>query len=69
MHGLINNWEWYDYIQVEICIHGFNIFFFFLLRKKEPVLNMHEFWGWGESALDIRSLIHELNIHTTNYNN
>lgn len=45
------------------------IYFFFLLRKKEPVLNMHEFWGWGESALDIRSLIHELNIHTTNYNN
>lgn len=44
------------------------IFFFFLLRKKEPVLNMHKFW-WGESALDIRSLIHELNIHTTNYNN
>lgn len=43
MHGLINNWEWYDYIQVEICIHGFNNLFFFLLRENEPVLNMHEF--------------------------
>lgn len=39
MHGLINNWEWYDYIQVEICIHGFNIFFFF--AKKERTCTQH----------------------------
>lgn len=74
MHGLINNWEWYDYIQVEICIHGFNNLFFFAerewtctqharIQKISPkgVQGTRRVGGRG-SALDICSLIHELNI-------
>lgn len=47
MHGLINNLEWYDYIYIDICRHGFNyynfIILFFFFAENEPLLSIHEF--------------------------
>lgn len=38
MHGLINNLEWYDYIYIDICRHGFNYYnlIFFFCRERTP---------------------------------
>lgn len=43
MHGLINNLEWYDYIHIDICRHGFNYYNFilFFLAENEPLLSIH----------------------------
>lgn len=38
MHGLINNLEWYDYIYIDICRHGFNYYnLIFFLAENEPL--------------------------------
>lgn len=44
MHGLINNLEWYDYIYIDICRHGFNYYnLICFLAENEPLLSIHEF--------------------------
>lgn len=45
MHGLINNLEWYDYIYIDICRHGFNYYnlILFFFAENEPLLSTHKF--------------------------